>query len=108
ETALLAPTEDVRPELGPRARARDERADPFGTVELVRREAEEIDPQRPRIERLEPHALGRVDVEERVGLGNDPRERLEILNRARLVADVHEGDEPGVRAERAPEVAGID
>ena len=69
-----------------------ERADPLGPVELVRRERQQVDPERSGMHRDPPERLHRVGVDQRRrvapmhGLGD----RGDVLDRARLVIDEHD------------------
>ena len=77
-----------------------QRADALRTVELVRRDGEQIDAERAHVHRNLARALHGVGVEQRPARVGDRGELGDRLNRADFVVRVHDRDERGVVGHR--------
>ena len=83
----------VRIAADARAALDPERARPLGPVELVRRERQQIDAERPRVDRNLRHRLHGVGVEERAARVRERRQFGNRLDGADFVIGVHHRDE---------------
>jgi len=81
---------------------------PFGRVELVARDREEIDAELVDLRRDLADRLGGVGVEQDAALAGDGAHGLNRLDRPDLVVRVHDAHEDRSRCDRPAHVIGVD
>ncbi len=106
DSALLPSAPCPRDELDPLADV--ERADPFRSVNLVRRRAGEIGTDFANRQRQLAERLYRIRVEQRPGLMRGLRQLPNGLNGADFVVDVHHADQRGRLLQRLAQLGRID
>lgn len=77
-----------------RSLSQDQRPNPFGRVQLVPRDCEQVHTEVPKADIRFAHALRRISVKDNVGIARfrGLAEALDWLDRAHLVIGVHDGD----------------
>ena len=103
--ALVAAAVDLRRHLKRRLAAHEQGADALGAVELMRRQAQEIDVVAPHVHVNLADALRRVGVERHAALATEGADGTDVVQHADLVVGMHDGDDgrvvpDGVRHER--------
>ena len=108
QAPLLPAAKGHRAQTGAALRAHIERANSLGAIELVRREAQEIDRQSAHVEGELPRRLRRIGMEQNAAFGAERAEGCDVCDDAGLIVDLHEADEHGVGADRSCERLGRD
>ena len=98
QPALLRAAREQRRDA--HATAQVQRADALGAVQLVRREAHEVDAKRRDVDRHPAGGLGGVGVQENAALPADPGDVGDRLEHADLVIGGHDRSKRGVGAQR--------
>ncbi len=104
---LLPAAEQERLDATARAIGDIQRADAFRAVEFVAGQRQQVNRQFPEINPHLAHRLRRVDVEQDVTLAANCAERLDVLDDAGLIIDVHDRRELRILSQRRGKGGGI-
>jgi len=98
----------VHERFEPQAGADVESADPLGSVELVRRDGQQVGAELPDPGGDLPHRLRRVEMERNAARPQEGRRLLDRQQRAGLVVRVHHRDQHGAGGQRRLDLPRID